>query len=134
MDEHIHEWDKKIGERIRDGRKRAKMTQAELAQKVGLATITIRQYESGKRIPKIQTLVKLAAALNVPAESLYYEPTFDEIFKEERLNIFLSAIETNLLDLNPLGQELVSDIAIELAKKLSKIQAFAFEAESETDQ
>lgn len=54
-----------IGSIIRQQRKAAGLTQEALAQKVGCATITIRQYESGKREPSISTLHDIATALNV---------------------------------------------------------------------
>ena len=54
-----------IGENIKSIRKEKKITQKELAEKCNLATITIRQYENGKREPKYETLSKIANALNV---------------------------------------------------------------------
>lgn len=54
-----------IGILIKQKRKAAGLTQEELAQKIGCATITIRQYESGKREPSIIVLGKLANALDV---------------------------------------------------------------------
>ena len=54
-----------IGENIKSIRKEKKITQKELAEKCILATITIRQYENGKREPKYETLSKIANALNV---------------------------------------------------------------------
>lgn len=53
------------GERIQAARKRAGLTQEQLAQKINSATITIRQYESGKREPRIDQLRKISAALEV---------------------------------------------------------------------
>lgn len=54
-----------IGENIKRVREKKGMTQKELAEKCNLATITIRQYESGKREPKTRTLNKIAKALDV---------------------------------------------------------------------
>ena len=54
-----------IGILIKQKRKAAGLTQEELAQKIGCATITIRQYESGKREPSIIVVGKLANALDV---------------------------------------------------------------------
>lgn len=53
------------GERIQAARKKAGLTQEQLAQKIDSATITIRQYESGKREPRIEQLRKIASALEV---------------------------------------------------------------------
>ena len=58
-----------IGERIKEARKRAGMTQEELAEASGVAVITIRQYETYRREPRLAMIEKIAAALNVhPAQ------------------------------------------------------------------
>ena len=58
-----------IGTKIRILRQERNMTQNELAEAIGLAGITIQQYEADKYKPKIQQIEKLAAALNVsPAQ------------------------------------------------------------------
>lgn len=54
------------GERIKNARKAASLTQRKLAEKCGLSTGTIQQYELDKRSPKNREIVeKLATALNV---------------------------------------------------------------------
>ena len=54
-----------IGQRIKAARKAIGLTQDQLAQKSGVATITIRQYETGKRQPRLEQLQKIADALDV---------------------------------------------------------------------
>ena len=54
-----------LGQIIQEKRKKAGLTQKELAEKVGVATITIQQYERGLREPKIETVARIAEALNV---------------------------------------------------------------------
>lgn len=51
-----------IGEQIRTVRKHLKLTQKELGQLSGTSETTIRQYESGKRQPRIEQLQKIAYA------------------------------------------------------------------------
>ena len=60
-----------IGEKIKAIRKQKGMTQAQLAESCGFATVTIRQYESGKREPRYSQVEKIASALDVTATSLY---------------------------------------------------------------
>ena len=60
-----------IGQSIQEARKKAKLTQKELAEKVGIATITVQQYERGVRTPKIETLQNIAQALNIDVGVLY---------------------------------------------------------------
>lgn len=52
-----------IGELISSSRKEKGLTQRQLAEKAGIATITIQQYESGKRVPKFEFFIKIARAL-----------------------------------------------------------------------
>ena len=41
------------------------LTQNELASIAGISTISIRKYESGDRVPKVETLQKIASALKI---------------------------------------------------------------------
>ncbi len=59
-----------IGERIKDIRKKKGMTQAQLAAASDVATISIHQYEAGKRQPRFSQVEKIAAALGVSAAYL----------------------------------------------------------------
>lgn len=56
--------------RLKEARKRAGLTQDQLAAGCGLATITIRQYESGKREPRYDTVKQIAAYLHISTSSL----------------------------------------------------------------
>lgn len=53
-----------LGQNIKAIRKKHGLTQAQLAQKVGLSTIAIRQYENGLRKPNYVVIEKLAKALD----------------------------------------------------------------------
>ena len=55
-----------IGENILKYRKANKLTQKQLAEKCKMTQQQIAQYETGKRIPKIDTLVRIAIALTRP--------------------------------------------------------------------
>ena len=41
----------RVGERIREARRSAKLTQDQLAQKLGISTVTLNRYEKGHRSP-----------------------------------------------------------------------------------
>lgn len=64
------------GERIRQARKSAGMTQAELARRLDVTPQTVSQYERGLINPKIETLRKFADALGVTSEVLLCGVTF----------------------------------------------------------
>lgn len=59
-----------VGDRIRAARKKAGMTQAELASKLGLPWQSISQWERDARNPKIEALEKIAMALQVNVDEL----------------------------------------------------------------
>lgn len=59
-----------INERIKNRRKELKMSQADLANQVGLKPPAISQYESGARRPSFEVLRKLSFALKVTTEYL----------------------------------------------------------------
>lgn len=54
-----------IGERIQSARRAAGLKQSELAEKIGVAVVTIGQYERGKREPNIDMIIELSEALGV---------------------------------------------------------------------
>lgn len=62
--------DKTTGEKIKQARLNSHMTQKQLAEKCGMADSAIRKYESGKVIPKVETLQKIANALGVSVYSI----------------------------------------------------------------
>ena len=53
------------GQLIREARKKAGMTQAELAKKLGISYVGISQWENGTRNPKYDTLQRIASALEI---------------------------------------------------------------------
>ena len=64
-----------LGESIRNARKKAGYTQKKLAEKSGLAEITIRQYEANKREPRYEQIKKIATALKINEDVLYQSST-----------------------------------------------------------
>ena len=73
-----------IAQSIQRARKAAGLTQKQLAEKSGLALITIQQYEYGKRRPRAGQLQALSEALGVSVYTLLnngmpYIPTPDEL-------------------------------------------------------
>lgn len=57
-------------EKIKNARLQAGLTQKELAKRLGTSQQNIAQYETGKRVPKIETLQKIAKALKVSVNEL----------------------------------------------------------------
>ena len=46
------------------------MTAADISRKTGITQATLSRYINGKRIPNINSVIKIAKALNVPIELL----------------------------------------------------------------
>lgn len=60
-----------VSERVRKARRAANMSQLELAEKTGISVNSIRLCEGGKVQPRIDTITKIAAALDVTVDYLY---------------------------------------------------------------
>ena len=54
-----------VGERIREIRKFQGLSQVEVSRRSGIHEVLFRRYESGERVPKLEALQKIAAALDV---------------------------------------------------------------------
>lgn len=63
-----------IGKRIQTARKAKKLTQKQLAEKLGVATGTIQQYELGKRTPGLETVLDISDALEVSSSYFFGAP------------------------------------------------------------
>jgi putative transcriptional regulator len=57
---------------VREGRTEKAITQQQLADLTGLARQSIISIEKGRYIPTIETALRLAAALDVPVETLFW--------------------------------------------------------------
>lgn len=80
-----------IGERIRKIRIEKGMTQKEIAEKCGINDANIRKYESGRQNPKIDTIEKIAKALDVEVSELLFEKS--EIIEQLKNVLNTNAIE-----------------------------------------
>ena len=54
-----------VGVNIKQARKSRGLTQKQLAEKAGIAEISLRQYENNKRKIRLDTLISIANALNI---------------------------------------------------------------------
>lgn len=105
----------KIGEKMRSLRKSKGITQKELAKLCGLNEVTIRSYELGKFNPKIETVQKIADALEVPE----YELTGEKPL----MTIKLNDGTTTEVDLSKIAAEIESGSSSEeyIAKRLKEL-------------
>ena len=105
-----------IGENIKNARKKAGLTQKELAEKMGSTQQNLAQYESGKRNPKLETLNKIAGALEIPVSLL--TSSLDS-FEKEILRLDLIELIKNLnLEINDItSEQTLEDTVIQSVEK-----------------
>ncbi len=63
---------KELGLRIRSAREKVNMTQHDLYEKTGISTTQISAYENGNKSIGLQTIAKIANALNTTIDYIYY--------------------------------------------------------------
>lgn len=61
----------RLGNKLREAREAAGLTQAQLAERIGVSRKTINTVENGVYIPSTLIALKLAAALGKPVEALF---------------------------------------------------------------
>lgn len=72
---------REMGLKIKKARINANVTQAELAHRLGVTAQSISQYERGVKIPKFDTLKKIATALEIKVSCFYdLEPQKEQMF------------------------------------------------------
>jgi transcriptional regulator with XRE-family HTH domain len=89
---------KQVGSRVREIRKRNKLTQTILAQKVHLSVNMIGYIERGERFPSPETFEKLAGVLDVPIRDLFSFPPMacdDDPEKREVMKELVYLIENS---------------------------------------
>lgn len=62
-----------IGDRLRQLRERKNLSQGDIEKRTGLIRNYISRVENGHTVPSIETLEKLAHALEVPMYQLFYD-------------------------------------------------------------
>lgn len=108
-----------VGERIRKQRKAAGFTQAQLAEKSGVATITIHQYEAGKRQPRLAQIQRLADALNCTPNDLIED--WDKIDPEDAKDALIfggqiARVSENMSRMTLEGRNKVETYSIDILK------------------
>ena len=63
---------KNVGNNIKKLRANLGMTQAQLAELVGVARVSIVSIETGRFIPTIETALRISKALNVPIDQIFW--------------------------------------------------------------
>lgn len=113
----------KFNERLRAIRKEKGLTQAELAEKAGIAVNSVRLYEAGARLPKLDTIARMAVAMGLYAGDLVDAGQWGQVQPGEDSET-ASAAESQLIyhfrTLNDNGQT----VAVERVQELTQIPAY----------
>jgi transcriptional regulator with XRE-family HTH domain len=79
-----------ISDRVRDLREQKNMSQGEMEKRTGLLRCYISRVENGHTIPTLQTLEKMARALEVPLYVLFYDgevpPSLPKLVKRKNVH------------------------------------------------
>ena len=62
-----------VGDRLRELRETKKLSQGDIEKRTGLLRCYISRVENGHTVPAIETLEKMARALEIPLYQLFYE-------------------------------------------------------------
>ena len=62
-----------IGERLRALREEKKLSQGDIEKKTGLVRCYVSRVEHGHTVPSVETLEKMARALEIPMYKLFYD-------------------------------------------------------------
>lgn len=121
----------KFNERLRAIRKEKGLTQAELAEKAGIAVNSVRLYEAGARLPKLDTIARMAVAMGLTANDLIAGQwgKFDGIFlsdEEFQQDDREAQLIYHFRNLNDNGQT----VAVERVQELAQIPAYQRQADT----
>ena len=90
-----------VGNRIRELRKKKKMSQKELGEKIGVQHNTISSYENATNAPEQNSLFKIAQALDIKVDDLFpsvsSDVSTDDLERTLRMTKDLGVNDINLL-------------------------------------
>lgn len=90
-----------VGEKIKSARLKKKLTQKQLGELCGMADSAIRRYELGGANPKIETLRRIASALDIGLEEFMTDSELS-LF-ESMTNLYLKS-DSEIKELEPLNE------------------------------
>jgi len=99
-----------FADRLRSLRKEKKLTQAKLAEKIGVSKVTISEYESGDKTPKVSVLQNIADYFEVSTDYLLGRSPFTQTEEEllHNLDMDLEQLKDRF-DLRLHGEEITDE-------------------------
>ena len=105
-----------IGERIRAVRMERKMTQAQLAEAVGVGVTHISHIETGSTIPSVQVLVDIINTLDCSADELLC------LEVERAKPLYENWLGEELSDCTAQERKLITDMVVSLKDSLRRLR------------
>lgn len=117
-----------IGDRLRELRESKQMSQGDVEKRTGLLRCYISRVENGHTVPSIETLEKVARALEVPLYRLFHDgevpaglskmkpPKYDEFGINGREADYFSKLRRLLGKMEPVDQKLLMHMAQKVAR------------------
>lgn len=104
----------KLGSRIREERKKANLTQENLAELLDLSVAYIGYIERGKQAPYLKTLERIAKAMNIEVYELFI---FDDTEGEDR-EVAIHELINTLKDSSPDDIRFISSILQQILERM----------------
>ena len=89
MEQKRHLIQQKIGENIREGRKKFKMTQGEFAETAGISIQFLSALENGLQFARMDTYCRIVDALSLPLHALFTVEQSQGCALDEQILLFL---------------------------------------------
>ncbi len=103
-----------VGKKIREERKKLKLTQEELAEKADITANFLGHIERGTKRPTLNTLRKIADVLQIPMAALF---ATEKTYRLPKEDLFIKRFMSLLRDKRGKEKELVLKIAKMIFKK-----------------
>lgn len=97
------------GESIRYWRNKKGLTQKELADASGISEISIRKYEANDRVPKINTIISIACALEIGIFDLISVKEYRDKINQETHDKIQADIESGKIHVISEGEQKLMD-------------------------
>lgn len=119
-----------FADKMKELRLKHHMTQADLAERLGLSASAVGMYEHGRREPDLSVILQLCQIFNVPADTLLGNPVSEQSFEikdviQDIQDRLLSADHLTL-DGSPMSRSdihrLIDAIAVSTAVVLDKVE------------
>jgi transcriptional regulator with XRE-family HTH domain len=94
----IKEATEKFGSRLQRFREQRNLTQVELGERAGMGAASVSHFETGQRVPSLESLVKLADALQVSTDALLGRASLESFAQIDPIFVRASHASAQTLD------------------------------------